>query len=44
VLLLPMLLVLVMRLLAEEKFLATNLPGYAEYCRRVRYRLVPAIW
>jgi hypothetical protein len=24
--------------------LATNLPGYTEYCQRVRYRLVPYIW
>ena len=43
-LMLPMTLVIVLRLLAEEKFLATNLPGYVEYGRRVRYRLVPSIW
>jgi protein-S-isoprenylcysteine O-methyltransferase Ste14 len=35
---------LVWRLLEEEKFLAGNLPGYSDYCRRVRYRLLPAIW
>ena len=35
---------LVWRLLNEEKFLNTNLPGYTEYGREVRYRLVPHIW
>ena len=35
---------LVWRLLEEEKFLGKNLPGYSDYCRRVRYRLLPAIW
>jgi len=43
-LLIPMTFVLVLRLLDEEKFLATNLSGYTEYCQRVRYRLVPYIW
>ena len=43
-LLIPMTLVLVLRLLDEEKFLARNLPGYTEYCQRVRYRLVPYVW
>ncbi len=42
--LIPMTLVLVLRLLDEEKFLARNLSGYTEYCQRVRYRLVPYIW
>ena len=32
------------RLLDEEKFLRANLPGYAEYMRKVRYRLLPYIW
>lgn len=35
---------LIWRLLEEETFLAANLPGYAEYCARVRYRLVPFVW
>jgi len=43
-LMIPMTLVLVLRLLDEERFLAKNLPGYTEYCQRVRYRLVPYIW
>ncbi len=32
------------RLLNEEKFLARNLPGYREYQRKVRYRLIPMVW
>jgi protein-S-isoprenylcysteine O-methyltransferase Ste14 len=35
---------LVWRLLDEERFLARNLPGYAAYQGRVRYRLLPLIW
>jgi len=40
----PLLAVLVWRLLDEEKILQRDLPGYAEYMRRVRFRLVPFIW
>ena len=40
----PMVIVLVARLLDEEKFLAKNLAGYSEYQSRVRSRLVPMIW
>jgi protein-S-isoprenylcysteine O-methyltransferase Ste14 len=36
--------VLVWRLLDEEKFLARNLPGYTDYQRRVRWRLIPGIF
>ena len=32
---------LVWRMVDEEKFLATGLPGYAEYKQKVRYRLIP---
>lgn len=35
---------IVARLLAEERFLVENLPGYADYRREVRYRLVPRVW
>lgn len=35
---------LIWRLVDEERFLATKLPGYTEYQRRVRRRLVPFIW
>jgi len=35
---------LIWRLFDEEKFLAENLPGYVEYRKKVRHRLVPGIW
>lgn len=35
---------LVWRLLNEEQFLCTNLPGYAAYMHEAPYRLVPHIW
>jgi protein-S-isoprenylcysteine O-methyltransferase Ste14 len=35
---------LVLRLLNEEKFLRRELPGYAEYCQRTRWRLIPFVW
>ena len=43
-LLVPFFPVLVWRILDEEIFLRENLPGYAEYMQRVRYRLVPRVW
>jgi protein-S-isoprenylcysteine O-methyltransferase Ste14 len=36
--------VLIWRLLDEEKFLERNLPGYIEYEKKVRYRLIPYVW
>lgn len=44
---LPVLLVipmLVWRIFDEEKLLNAELPGYADYTRKVRYRLVPLGW
>jgi protein-S-isoprenylcysteine O-methyltransferase Ste14 len=35
---------MVMRLLLEERFLCRELPGYAAYVERVRFRLIPGIW
>ena len=35
---------LIWRLLDEERLLAANLAGYADYQRRVRHRLVPFVW
>jgi protein-S-isoprenylcysteine O-methyltransferase Ste14 len=35
---------LVWRLFDEEKFLAQNLPGYAEYCIKVHWHLIPRIF
>lgn len=35
---------LIWRLLDEERFLDGNLPGYTDYRRQVRYRLLPSVW
>ncbi len=35
---------MVWRILDEERLLAKELPGYAEYMVRTRYRLVPGVW
>lgn len=35
---------IVIRLLDEEKLLTKELPGYAEYKKKVRYRIIPFIW
>jgi len=42
--LIPFILIIILRLLDEEKFLSKNLPGYNEYCQKVRYRLIPLLW
>ncbi len=36
--------IMIARILNEEKVLLRDLPGYPEYCKRTRYRLVPKIW
>jgi protein-S-isoprenylcysteine O-methyltransferase Ste14 len=35
---------LIWRLLDEERFLAKSLPGYREYCAKVRWRMIPGIF
>ena len=35
---------MVLRIRNEEQVLAEGLPGYADYCRKVKYRLLPFIW
>ncbi|MFZ0657953.1 MAG: isoprenylcysteine carboxylmethyltransferase family protein [Candidatus Binataceae bacterium] len=40
----PITIVIIWRLLEEEKFLAESLPGYSEYRNKVTYRLAPLIW
>jgi len=42
--LLAMLPAFVWRMFDEEKLLTENLPGYAEYRQRVRFRLIPGVW
>jgi protein-S-isoprenylcysteine O-methyltransferase Ste14 len=34
----------VLRILSEEKVLREQLPGYIDYCQRIRYRLIPLLW
>lgn len=36
--------VLAVRLLEEEKILLRDLPGYAEYAKKMRWRLIPGVW
>ena len=43
-LILPFVPVLLWRLLDEERILQRDLPGYTEYMRRVRSRLIPFVW
>jgi protein-S-isoprenylcysteine O-methyltransferase Ste14 len=40
----PIMLVIIWRLIDEEKFLRINLPGYSVYLNNVKYRLLPFIW
>jgi len=41
----PLVMVLfAVRIRIEERTLNEGLPGYADYARRVRYRLVPGVW
>lgn len=35
---------IIFRALNEEKVLLRNLPGYKEYCKKTRYRLIPKVW
>jgi protein-S-isoprenylcysteine O-methyltransferase Ste14 len=35
---------LLRRTIVEDGMLKTGLPGYAEYARRVRWRLLPGVW
>ena len=43
-LLVPLIAVLALRLIDEEAYLRRELPGYADYCDKVRSRLLPGIW
>jgi protein-S-isoprenylcysteine O-methyltransferase Ste14 len=42
--LVPMTAVVIWRLFDEEDLLARGLPGYADYKRSVRWRLIPGIF
>ena len=36
--------VMIVRTLREDRFLQEQLTGYEEYCRKVRWRLMPYVW
>ena len=36
--------IIIVRLLDEEKLLTRELPGYEEYKKKVKYRLIPFVW
>lgn len=40
----PLLILLGLRAFEEEKLLLRELPGYGEYCKRVRHRIIPWVW
>jgi protein-S-isoprenylcysteine O-methyltransferase Ste14 len=42
--LVPLTLAIIWRLMDEEKFLASHLPGYSEYREQVKHRLIPWVW
>ena len=44
VLMLAMIPILAKRIRNEEQVLMDGLPGYRDYVRRVRYRMIPYIW
>ena len=39
-----MLFLLVVRIIGEEKMLVDELEGYADYQKKVKYRLLPFVW
>ena len=36
--------IIAVRILNEEKVLKKDLSGYADYCKKVKYRIIPFIW
>lgn len=40
----PLAVMIMFRILNEEEVLSRDLAGYQEYCRKVRYRLIPRVW
>jgi protein-S-isoprenylcysteine O-methyltransferase Ste14 len=41
---LPILVLIILRLDDEERYLLARLPGYRDYCARVTHRLIPFLW
>jgi protein-S-isoprenylcysteine O-methyltransferase Ste14 len=40
----PLILAVAVRAVLEERMLCDELPGYAAYMKRVKYRLIPYLW
>lgn len=40
----PIIPIIIFRTLNEEKMLFKDLAGYKDYCKKVKYRLIPGIW
>ena len=40
----PLYAVLYLRIVGEERYLREHLPGYTEYCQKVKYRLIPFVF
>lgn len=36
--------IIMLRVLTEERLLRRELPGYRDYARKVRWRMVPLVW
>ncbi|MDY3281954.1 methyltransferase family protein [Dysosmobacter sp.] len=41
---LPLIIVIVFRIMDEEKMLMEELDGYCDYCNETKYRLIPYVW
>lgn len=41
---LPIIPIIIFRTLDEERLLLKDLEGYKEYCKKVKYRIIPRIW
>jgi protein-S-isoprenylcysteine O-methyltransferase Ste14 len=37
-------LMMIIRIVYEDRMLIAELPGYSEYAKQVHYRLIPGIW
>jgi protein-S-isoprenylcysteine O-methyltransferase Ste14 len=35
---------IIFRIRKEEEVLLRDLPGYADYCKKTRYHMIPLIW
>jgi len=40
----PMPVILILRIISEERVLQENLPGYGDYMKKVPFRMIPGLW